>query len=75
MINHIYHICIQREKNMKEMLKDKLKNIHKSWIFWILVVTLIAIIIRSIPAWTNEAWGSDFGIYFGLTKDFVKTGE
>ena len=60
---------------MKEKLLDKLVNIHKSWIFWILVITLIAIIIRSIPAWTNEAWGSDFGIYFGLTKDLIKTGE
>ncbi len=60
---------------MKEDLKNKIKNIHKSWLFWALLVTITAIIIRSIPAWTNKAWGGDFGIYFGLTKDFVETGE
>ncbi len=60
---------------MNDKLHYNLKNLHKSWVFWILIITAIAIIVRAIPAWTNAAWGSDFGIYFGLTKDFIKTGE
>ena len=54
---------------------DKIKRLPHYWAFWLFLITAIAIIIRSIPAWTNAAWGSDFGIYFGLTKDFVETGE
>jgi 4-amino-4-deoxy-L-arabinose transferase-like glycosyltransferase len=30
-----------------------------------------AIIIRSIPGWLYPAWGPDYGIYFGITKDFI----
>ena len=31
-----------------------------------------AIIIRSIPGWLYPGWGSDFGIYFGITQDFIE---
>jgi len=44
----------------------------KSWLFWLLLITAIAIVVRSIPAWTNAAWGGDFGIYYGLTSRFVE---
>lgn len=40
--------------------------------FHIFAVALIAIIIRSIPAWTYKAWGDDFGIYYGLTNAFIE---
>jgi len=60
---------------MTSDITSKIRNLPRNWIFWLLIVTAIAIIIRSIPAWTNVAWGSDFGIYFGLAKDFVKSGE
>jgi len=50
----------------------KPREIVKNWYFWIIVVTALAIIIRSIPAWVNAAWGCDFGIYYGLTKSFVE---
>jgi 4-amino-4-deoxy-L-arabinose transferase-like glycosyltransferase len=30
-----------------------------------------AIIIRSIPGWLYPAWGPDYGIYFGITQDFI----
>lgn len=51
------------------------KKLQKNWIFWILIlITGFAIIIRSIPAWTNAAWGCDFGIYLGLTKSVSETG-
>lgn len=39
-----------------------------------MIITTIAIIIRSLPAWMNAAWGVDFGIYFGLTKTMATTG-
>ena len=43
-----------------------------SWQFWLGAVTVLAIVVRSIPAWTNAAWGCDLGIYYGLAKIFVK---
>lgn len=49
-----------------------LNEITKSWIFWLLMITGIAIIIRSLPAWINYAWGADFGIYYGLTVRMVE---
>ena len=39
-----------------------------------IIITGIAIIIRSIPAWTNVAWGCDFGIYYGQALKFVESG-
>lgn len=44
----------------------------KSWLFWLCIITGIAIVVRSIPAWINAAWGGDFGIYYGLTTRFVE---
>jgi len=44
----------------------------KSWYFWLFLITGIAIVIRSFPAWMNAAWGGDFGIYYGLTSRFVE---
>lgn len=54
------------------MVVLKPREIVKSWYFWIIVVTGLAIVIRSIPAWTNAAWGCDFGIYYGLTNSLVE---
>jgi len=56
-------------------LISKLKKLTKNWVFWLIVITALAIFIRSIPAWTNAAWGCDFGIYYGLTNSLVKTGD
>jgi len=53
----------------------KLREITKNWIFWLILVTGIAIIVRSLPAWTNAAWGCDFGIYYSLTNSLVESGE
>jgi 4-amino-4-deoxy-L-arabinose transferase-like glycosyltransferase len=39
------------------------------------LVFVAATIIRSIPGWMNAAWGSDFGIYYGITKDFAENPE
>jgi len=35
-------------------------------------VVLGAIAVRSVPGWIYPAWGSDYGIYFGITQDFVE---
>jgi len=53
----------------------KIRKIASSWFFWLMVILALAIFIRSIPAWTNAAWGGDFGIYYGLSKSFVETKE
>jgi len=41
----------------------------------LIAVTGFAIFLRSIPGWSYAAWGCDFGIYYGLTNSFVKSGE
>jgi hypothetical protein len=56
----------------RDFLLMKLWGLLKSWYFWLLLITGIAIAVRSIPAWTNAAWGGDFGIYYGLTSRFVE---
>ena len=37
----------------------------------LIIISICAIIIRSIPGWLYPAWGSDYGIYFGITQDFL----
>ena len=60
---------------MKERYKENLKKIATHWLFLLSLITALAIIIRSLPAWTNAAWGCDFGIYYSLTNSFVETKE
>lgn len=52
-----------------------LKDLSKNWVFWLILISGLAIIIRAIPGWLNAAWGCDFGIYFGLTKSVATQGE
>ena len=58
---------------MKIIRDLKTKGLLKNWVFWLIVITIIAIIIRSLPGWVNTAWGCDFGIYYGITKSVVET--
>ena len=51
---------------------NKIKEITNHWGFWLFLITIIAIFIRSVPALFNAAWGNDFGIYYGLTNSFVQ---
>lgn len=60
---------------MPLMTIPKPREIIKNWFFWLIVITVIAIILRSLPAWTNAAWGCDFGIYYGLTNSLVDNQE
>ena len=41
----------------------------------LVLIFLAATVIRAIPGWMNAAWGSDFGIYYGITKDFAENPE
>jgi len=58
---------------MKFIRDLKHSNILKNWVFWLILITILAIILRSIPGWVNAAWGADFGIYYGITKTVVET--
>jgi hypothetical protein len=53
----------------------KAPKIVYTWYFWLFVITGIAIVLRSLPAWIYKAWGCDFGIYYSLTNSFVETGS
>ena len=55
------------------MRLPKLRYLLRQWYFWLFLITAGAIVIRSLPAWQNPAWGCDFGIYYQLTNAFVKT--
>jgi len=48
----------------------QLKGLDRlTYLLWATVIG--AVIIRSIPGWLYPAWGPDFGIYFGITQDFI----
>ena len=66
---------LELSERMTRKLILKLKLLANSWIFWLILVTGIAILIRALPALLNAAWGSDFGIYYGLTNSFVENKE
>jgi hypothetical protein len=55
-------------------IKTKLISLPKKWYFWLFIITGIAIFLRVLPAFLNPAWGCDFGIYYGLTNTFERTG-
>jgi 4-amino-4-deoxy-L-arabinose transferase-like glycosyltransferase len=58
--------------------KDYLSSFRKNWTrerSILLMVFIAATVIRSIPGWMNAAWGNDFGIYYGITKDFAENPE
>jgi len=52
----------------------KLRGLLRNWVFWLIIITGAAIIIRSIPGWLHAAWGCDFGIYYGITKSVAESG-
>ncbi|MFH1100816.1 MAG: hypothetical protein V1726_02110 [Methanobacteriota archaeon] len=60
---------------MIQKIKELLHEGRQNWVFWLLIITIVAIILRSVPAWTHAAWGCDFGIYYGLANSFVENKE
>jgi len=49
----------------------KATEILHDWRVHLGLVTLVAIILRSIPAWIYAGWGNDFGIYYSITIKFL----
>ena len=58
---------------INQKIKQKNKDIINHWFLYLIIITSVAILIRSIPAYLNAAWGNDFGIYYGLTNSFIET--
>ena len=56
---------------MRQKKRFTLKTYH--WVIPLILVTAIAILLRTLPSLLNAAWGVDFGIYYGLTNSFVET--
>lgn len=57
---------------MRGSIISSLRSYSNNWIVVLFIITFIAIIVRSIPALLNPAWGADFGIYYGLTNYFIE---
>ena len=57
----------------ESFILNRVRALSKNWKFLLLLITAVAIIIRSLPGWTSPAWGGDFGIYYGLTNSFIDT--
>jgi len=59
----------------EEEIIFKPKELVKNWKFWLILISAIAIIIRSLPAWLYAAWGCDFGIYLQIANKVVEDVE
>jgi len=71
--NNIYNLDITCEEMEESFILNRVRALSKNWKFLLLLITAVAIIIRSLPGWTSPAWGGDFGIYYGLTNSFIDT--
>ena len=49
----------------------RIPDLQKHWREYLIAITVFAIIIRSIPTWVYSAWGTDFGIYYSITIEFL----
>ncbi len=49
----------------------RIRGFVGGWKFYLTLVTALAIAIRSIPSWLYSAWGTDFGIYYSITIEFL----
>lgn len=50
---------------------DTLKALLRDWRFHLAWITVLSIVIRSLPAWIYSGWGNDFGIYYSITVEFL----
>ncbi len=48
-----------------------MRRVKFGWKFYLTIVTVLAVVIRSIPSWIYSAWGTDFGIYYSITIEFL----
>ncbi|MEW5936582.1 MAG: hypothetical protein AB1665_02030 [Candidatus Thermoplasmatota archaeon] len=56
-------------------LRKRLSHASRQTWFLLTLIAIIAIAVRSVPAWTYAGWGYDLGIYYGLTNNFINTGQ
>ncbi len=49
-----------------------MRKLLGDWRLLLFLVTLLAIALRSIPAWLYSGWGNDFGIYYSITIEFLQ---
>jgi len=47
---------------------------RKSFLMYLILIALLAILIRLIPTFGNYGWGNDFGIYYTILQDYVRKG-
>lgn len=52
-------------------LRERWSAPNSTWL-WLILATMVAILLRSLPAWTNAAWGNDLGIYYGITTSMIR---
>ncbi|MGC8663341.1 MAG: hypothetical protein ACP5SF_03845 [Thermoplasmata archaeon] len=57
------------------MLNKKFKKTNIRNLVIIVLITLVAVFLRSIPSFRYAIWGVDFGIYYDLTTAFVNLGQ
>jgi len=48
-----------------------MRRVKFGWKFYLVIITALAIAVRSIPSWIYSAWGTDFGIYYSITIEFL----
>jgi hypothetical protein len=70
----VLHIQLLNYWRLRIIDNSRFKRLLKNWIFWLFIITGLAIIIRSFPGWIHGAWGCDFGIYYGITKSVAQSG-
>ncbi len=50
---------------------NKIKALVWDWRFHLAWITVLSVVIRSLPAWIYSGWGNDFGIYYSITVEFL----
>ena len=48
-----------------------MRRVKLGWKFYLTLITALAIAVRSIPSWIYSVWGTDFGIYYSITIEFL----
>lgn len=47
----------------------------KDYRFALLLILILAVSVRSLPAWLYPAWGGDLGIYYGIASRILESKE
>ncbi len=52
-------------------MRERVKALFGDWRFHLAWITILSVVLRSIPAWIYSGWGNDFGIYYSITIEFL----